>query len=79
VIESIGSSTSAGASQRAQATSSVSAARVNPTVLNAITQTQQKRSSAVNPVTALAVPQGAKSGNGAKVVVPRGSLLDVLA
>lgn len=76
VIESIGSTTSAPATQRSQTTASASGLR-NPDVLNAVQQTSQKRSNAVAPVKIFAVPQTAKTGTTPKV--PRGSLVDVLA
>jgi hypothetical protein len=74
MVDSITSATSA----PKPVTTPVSSSRSHVTI-NAIAQTQQKRSGATNTVTALAVPQSAKSGNTSNTKVPRGSLVDVLA
>jgi hypothetical protein len=78
-IDSIGKTSSATATQRAQSASATSGLRNSPDVLNAITQTQQSSSNAVAPVKILAVPQPSKSGNSSTLKLPRGSLVDVVA
>ncbi len=76
-IDSIGGTTNAAATQRAQSAAATSGLRNNPSVLNAIVQTQQKSSNATSIVKAFAVPQTSKSGS-STVKLPRGSLVDVL-
>ena len=78
MIDSIGSSTSVGNSQRSQASSQTTGLR-SVDVLNAVQQKSQKTSGATAPVKVFAVPQTAKSGNAATTKLPRGTLLDVLA
>jgi len=78
MIDSVGSSTSVPSTQRTQGVAQTSNLRNNPTVLNAIVQTQQKASHATAPVKIFAVPQSTKSGSSSTTKLPRGSLVDVL-
>ena len=74
-VSSVGSTST----PRTQSTPQTSGLQRAPAAVNTVVQKQQKSSSATAPVLALAVPQTAKGGNGSRIKVPRGSLVDVVA